>query len=459
MAGLVRARSGASQGHPARARNAVAVTSSVLQQFGAYVAQVEALASDGARRGLGGRSVDAELNGQAGQALRAAVAVQSLREAGTFFTGHALADRLVGEDAQPPFLDPACGAGDLLLAAAQTLPMAGTLADTIAAWSGQLHGWDIHHEFVRLARARLTLLALARGATPGSDIAGAFANVRVSDTLASYSPIVGVTVLLNPPFGTMPAPVGWRWGGGQVARAGVFVAHVIQRMQAEGRLLAILPDVLRSGSRYERWRDGIAEMTVITRVQPAGRFDALTDVDVFVLAAQRRATSESSGWPPAPVSDPRASGRTVESLFDVTVGPVVPHRHPDVGPSIRYLHAKALPPHTRTELALTRGFKGRTHEPPFVVVRRTSRPSQSARPRLIANVITGEGPVAVENHLLVLCPRRGGESACQALVTHLRAKATTDRLDATAARRHLTVGDLRNLPAPPEADSALPEPT
>jgi hypothetical protein len=209
-------------------------------------------------------------------------------------------------------------------------------------------------------------------------------------------------------------------------------------------MACILPDVLRSGSRYERWREGIAASADVISIEPMGRFDGDTDVDVFILVLARRDQPPGRAWP----SEPGAPHR-IEHDWDVHVGSVVPHRHPERGPLVRYLHAAALPPLAVAEQRETRRFDGRVFDPPFVVVRRTSRPRTSPGPRLIANVIHGRGPVAVENHLLVLKPRVGGVLACRRLIEHLTGAAISASLNHSAARRHLTVGDLRRLPAPP----------
>ena len=44
--------------------------------------------------------------------------------------------------------------------------------------------------------------------------------------------------------------------------------------------------------------------------------------------------------------------------------------------------------------------------PPFVVVNRTSSPRD--RLRATATIIKGTEPVAVENHLIILSPKKGG---------------------------------------------------
>jgi len=78
------------------------------------------------------------LDGRASRELRSAVALTELRRIGAFFTGEALARQLLGR-AQPPsewrrVLDPACGCGDLLLAAARRLEVTDDLGETLKTW-------------------------------------------------------------------------------------------------------------------------------------------------------------------------------------------------------------------------------------------------------------------------------------------------------------------------------------
>ena len=83
-------------------------------------------------------------------------------------------------------------------------------------------------------------------------------------------------------------------------------------------------------------------------------------------------------------------------------------------------------------------------EPPFVVVRRTSSPSD--RNRAVATVIVGEKSVAVENHLLVLLPKDGEVKNCHKLVQVLALAGTNDFLNAGIRCRHLTTGVVAQIP-------------
>jgi hypothetical protein len=79
-----------------------------------------------------------------------------------------------------------------------------------------------------------------------------------------------------------------------------------------------------------------------------------------------------------------------------------------------------------------------------VVVRRTTRPDRQNR--IVGTLITGDKPVAVENHLIVLQPRDGSENLCRKLQESLSAKETVRWLDERIRCRHFTVTALRELP-------------
>lgn len=131
--------------------------------------------------------------------------------------------------------------------------------------------------------------------------------------------------------------------------------------------------------------------------------------------------------------------------FQVRVGSVVPHRHKLEGPLYPYIHAHQLPSwQSVEEIAESRNFSGTTFDPPFVVVRRTSRPGDKFR--AIGTIITGKDPVAVENHLIVLKPSSNSLEDCFQLMEVLRHPQTNDWLNERIRCRHLTVTAMRNLP-------------
>jgi hypothetical protein len=84
--------------------------------------------------------------------------------------------------------------------------------------------------------------------------------------------------------------------------------------------------------------------------------------------------------------------------------------------------------------------------PPFVVVRRTSRPSTNGEARIVYNLVLGSQPVAVENHLIVLRPIDGSLSTCRAAIKVLKSSSVTKWLDNRIRCRHLTVDTVASIP-------------
>ena len=398
--------------------------------------------------------VAAALDGQPGERLRKLVTLPARRSAGAFFTGQAVADRAVGPYVstltdQSVIYDPACGVGDLLLAYARRLHLHHDLASTVARWGEQLRGLDLYPEFIRAAKARLVLLAMTRGMCMSEQdplpLTQTFPHLSVANafdetTLASVSHIA-----LNPPYNRVPAPVDCAWGAGKVSQAALFLDRCLADATAGTRIIAILPDVLRTGSLYSRWRAAVEARARIESVEIVGAFDAWADVDVFILrmiVGTPNAASSITWWKSS-LSVPK--GR-VGDRFDVHVGAVVPHRHKQLGSWHPYVSARLLPAWKTFDVSdgKRRRFRGRTFIPPFVAVRRTSAPGDATR--ALATVVVGRRPVAVENHLLVLEPRDVSLESCSQLLTVLQDERTNRWLDERIRCRHLTVGVLRELP-------------
>jgi hypothetical protein len=399
--------------------------------------------------------VDAALNGQASVELRRVAPVEARRTFGAFFTGTDLGSKLIGcgteFDATSVFYDPTCGMGDLLLAAARALPLGKTLPHTLRQWGKQLTGTDLHREFIRGARTRLILLARQRHNSdeplPLSE-AGFFPNIRVADCFAQHGMFDRAThLLLNPPFGQAAAPTGCKWAGGRITAAAGLVVTALERARPGTEMLAILPEVLRSGSFSEQWRKRVNALAEVQLVEPYGIFDDSADVDVFLLRLARR-EFESSGSTQQWVQPTPLNTTTIADFFDVHVGRVVPHRDPEKGKEHPYIHPLSVP--TWTVMRRFREFRrheGLVYAPPFVVIRRTSRPGHPYR--ATATVIAGKRPVAVENHLIVCEPKDGKFGICQELMGHLKTKSVNDFLDTRICCRHLTVGAVAAIPFAP----------
>lgn len=393
------------------------------------------------------------LDGRASAEFRRLVPLAERRAAGTFFTSSRLRARAVAR--YRPFIvagghavDPACGLGDLLLAAADLIPTRWPAARRAAHAREVFYGRDLHAPLVEAAASRLALWAAVAGAT-GPGTTGS--SVEVGDALGDDLDWgrFGL-VLLNPPYAARRLEQTATWGSGSVTAAAPFTLSVIARARPGARIAAILPDVLRSGARYGRWRGEIEKLAHLDAVDVVGAFDSWTDVDVFVVHLRRRDQGQSrhgsSGWQPqAAVGGPR-----LRDVADLAVGDVVPHRDVPAGDESPYLTVEALPAWATTVATPQRvRHPGRLHQPPFVVLRRTSAPTKtSGSVRARAAVYAGAGPVAVENHLIVVRPRDGSITSCMLLMDVLRRPETTEWLDQRLRLRHLTITALRELPIP-----------
>jgi hypothetical protein len=387
------------------------------------------------------------LNGAPYKAFRQAIDLADRRDAGTFFSGPAIAARLAGMlwselPDHAVVVDPTCGMGDLLLAYADRLPIADTLEETLAAWGECLGGLDLRSDLVRMTKVRLVMLARARGGFGGllNGIDDIFPMIQVGSAL-SGSPILAKAdgFLFNPPFGQTTPNISPPWSAGQINAAALFLDALLEGPTSPKPIAAVLPEVLRSGSRYGRFREHLAVKGLAGTFQSLGRFDAWTDVDVFVTLLK---PSEAGGVWPDPVT---IGGATVGSGFTVRVGAVVPHRHENVGPERPYLCAKTTTAWDNGFIPTSsRAFAGTVFKPPFVVIRRTSSPSD--RHRAVGTVIIGAQDVAVENHLIVAKPLKGGVAACRELLIVLKSSETSEHLNRMLRCRHLTTGAVAAIP-------------
>jgi hypothetical protein len=415
------------------------------QSFSTYVdSLVEML---GVERSEAAGVIDLALDGGTATAHRNGVSLASRRARGAFFTSRAMAERLIEAGARPnpesPLADPACGAGDLLLAGAKHLPRKPTALATLKSWGSLLIGRDLDTDSVRAARLRLALLAaqLCEEDLSLSEkcVEQALPEIRVGDgRRLRYE--VPLLLVLNPPFGTQIAETDW--GTGRLSRAAVFATECFTALPEGSTIRAILPDVLRSGSNSRRWRNVMAELLGGVRVETWGQFDPWTDIDVFSLAAKRASgdTAPIDWWP-----EPPAAGLLGE-CFSVHVGSVVPHRDPKRGKLSPYLRARDLPlngEHTAGQA--TRRHTGTRFKAPFVAIRRTSRPSISGH-RLGLTLIRASEPVLVENHLIVCIPNDGTLASCRELIKQLSTDEATEMLNRRIRCRHLTVGSIKEAP-------------
>ncbi len=426
-----------------------------MKRFRAYVDHLKVLLGD-ARQAQSVElhpQIAAALDGQPKRELRRIVPLARRRAAGAFFTGPELAKTLlsqipVSEMHDKIVFDPTCGVGDLLLQTALHLPVEETLQQTLIAWGTCLAGTDIHETFVQATRLRLALLAINRGArsSPSTRLAvtSSFPMIRVGNALIETSLYqTADLILLNPPFNLRQAPKDCSWATGTITAAALFCEHAIKSVGAGAAIHTILPDVLRSGSRYSHWREFVSNNCVPVRLAPFGQFEPAVDVDVFIGHFQKGpCTSPRATWWPQSTRHKRT---VLANFFDVTVGTVVPFRDKCIGPSRHYIHAQSLPRWERIDsITETRRYNGKVIQPPFVAIRRTSRPDDHFR--AVATVVAGNKPVAVENHLIVCQPHDGTIKSCSALMRQLKTIQINKWLNRRIRCRHLTVTAIRELP-------------
>jgi hypothetical protein len=424
---------------------------SAIAAYADYIAGLQGLAAH-PPTGDWRERVEAALNGEASAELRRLVPLKTRRRFGAFFTGSKLATNLISRctelDGKSLVYDPSVGMGDLLLAAARRLPRGRTVNETLRQWGYQLTGTDIHPEFIEGAKTRLVILAQQLHGLKVSGVESTtdhFPGIRVADGLVEREAYAQATHLtLNPPFVVADAPADCKWAGGRITQAAVFVITALERAQFGTEVVAILPDVLRSGSFTEQWRRRVAELAEVRLVEPYGIFDESADVDVFVLRVARRAknsTGRSVKWTTAPAK----TGTTIGNYFDVHVGRVVPHRDPEEGKTHHYIHARCVPTwKIMREFTESRRHVGKAYNPPFVVIRRTSRPGDAYR--ATGTIIAGKRCVAVENHLIVCEPRDYKLATCRKLMTRLKTMGVNEFLNARIRCRHLTVGAVKEIP-------------
>jgi len=293
--------------------------------------------------------VSASLDGVAGAELRRLVELPTRRAFGAFFTGSVLAEQLLGDlrfrTGKQFIYDPTVGAGDLLLAAARRLPLRRTLANTLAEWGQCLAGTDLQTEFVEATKLRIALLARQRhgGKTMlPSGWQSLLPHIRCANGLEQKSLFARAThLLMNPPYSLTTAPTDCKWAGGRVSEAALFVVSALEQVTAKTRLLAILPDVLCSGSFQHHWRERVSDLGEIASVERYGIFDDSADVDVFLLDVQRRSTigATANRWP----TPGESNGASIADYFDVHVERVVPHRDPEAGKLHPYIHPRNVP--------------------------------------------------------------------------------------------------------------------
>jgi hypothetical protein len=380
------------------------------------------------------------LNGLAALQLRKLVPLETRRRHGAFFTPSPVCVRVAAPliesiTEEAVVIDPACGAGDLLL------PFVSPLSIRVGdQWVSRVYGWDTNKEFIQAARIRLGIAASIHD--PVSSTAPKFINVKQASFFDRLRTVAKAThIVTNPPFVPIPTPTDCPWSTGQVNAAALFIDAITRHMSEEALVHAVLPDVLRSGARYSAWRRVIESRCKVLNIETIGKFDSSTDVDVFLLLLQKAGTvnPESAPW----IRETNES--SVSDFFRISVGAVVNNRDPHSGPWRPFLVAQDIDAGSEMKrIKRHRRFSRSVVQGPFVVVRRTSAPSQPSRAH--ATLITDDREVAVDNHLLVLRPHTGGLDECVELMKFFEGPVATEWLNERIRCRHLTVGALGGVP-------------
>jgi predicted RNA methylase len=393
------------------------------------------------------------LNGGAFEALKAAVPRSERQKYGMYFTCQKLAHHVASKIrhkivAGATFADPTCGAGDLLLACLLHAPVAQTCNQTIKSWAKVVSGIELHSELAEVTRKRIRLLAASRSKNLSNQDCRKYAlDIRAGNFLETPEALSKIDcIVMNPPFGAMKSNKIYPWFQGSVQQAAVFVWELLCCAKTDQEIVAILPDVLRSGSRYAKWRTEIELRAQIQSIESLGKFNNDTDVDVFLLHLRKgapTANASSKRWDGADeLADEQI--RRLGDAFKVSVGTVVPYRAQEVGQMHHYLDVASAPAHSTIGLLRQRRFQGNLHRGPFVVLRRTSSPSDQRR--IVASLYPGTDEVAVENHLIVLQPQDQTVLSCLDIMKKLDAPNIDEWINKRTRCRHLTTQIIKLLP-------------
>lgn len=399
-------------------------------------------------------STEALVNGHATDAVYKILSREDRREHGIFFSGPHWAQRMFAAldiDRWQRFIDPSVGTGDLLLEICRRLPLEATVAKTLATWGSRLAAIELRSSFIQIAWARLQALAMTRhkqqlsvdSLVQASTLPNSFITGDALETSLSLSK--GDCVVMNPPYQRMQASEGSFVGQGLRSAAALHTERVLTQAPAGVGLIALVPDVLRSGSSYRRFRDELHRRMEIDSFAPVGAFGGSANVDVAVLIGTTRSSLATSAPAIARSTKRKFKTRTLGDECRIAVGPVVPHRTKGGSTRYGYLTARSAPVWGEMRVPDERArFTARLETAPFVVVRRTSSPGDLKRAR--ATIVAGTESWLLENHLLILRPYSGLLKDCRRLLKSLKNPRTDEWLNEHIRCRHLTVSALKLLP-------------
>lgn len=387
------------------------------------------------------------------QLLRSLQTKLWMRENGTFFTDDEVCDclfsRITSYDGS--VYDPAAGCGDLILRYLERVELSGGFDSQIKQIARRVHACEIKSSFVRLMRLRLWLYIYWRvyGEVLLSDIkfpstrslANIFPGIVVGDGLKLNAGLNPDLILMNPPFQQVASKGQYEWSSGRVSLAAIFV-DVMTKMFPRSRILAVLPDVIRAGTRYRSFRRRFQLEQCACDV--FGRFDRKTDVDVFTVdfgCVSRCCEAQ----------EPKETDvEVISDSFEVHVGSVVLFRDELMGEKLPFLCAESIPAGA-TKKKIENQLNS-LHNPvkgPIVVVRRTSSPSD--RIRCASSVVASTAKFHIDNHLMWLKPKgivgfAKELQSCQRLHRYFQSSDCTSLVNERIRCRHLTVSVISNLP-------------
>ena len=373
-----------------------------------------------------------------------------LKNTGAFFTEQSLATEAITQfestiTTESVVLDPNCGIGSLLIESSCQLDVCFLLSDTLKQWNCVLRGFDIQADFIELTKLRIILEALYRGVKKDCSIEEAMSylnNIELRDALTiSKLDVENVTHLfMNPPFVTTQSPKRDYWKKGKTNSSAIFFDYYLRIIPENTNIVAILPDILRSGPRFNHFRAFVSTM-LLGKTKIWGVFSSSADVDVFILSGKKLKNSCPIEW----VSEPKFRGKKLSSEYDVCIGPLVAYRDKQEGEVYPYFHPKNCKTwEVITAISEFRAFKGKAITPPCILIKRTSSPSDKFR--AAATLINLSQPIAVENHMIVVTPKDGTLQSCKKLLKILAKPEINQFLNEHIRARHLTVGAIKSLP-------------
>jgi hypothetical protein len=396
---------------------------------------------------------------RAADVVAAGFSLERRRRHGIFLSTPSLAAQLASTVEErlaegSPVLDPAMGCGDLLLACASHFPEQRSLATILKMWSDSIWGFEMNSKLLTIGKLRLALFARtmhpsAKGISIG-EIDGLFPNLVCEDFLANDLSILPseLCCIANPPFTVQPTPPAFATRQGTASAAALFLEKMCRESPELSQISMLLPEVLRCGTSYQHLRSNIAQYVRVVEERSLQRRSCWPNVDIDVFIGiysrlrQAQVIMQKASTPL--VQSERSCGHRLDEVVELRVGPIVEYRTPKRGPWRKYITARSVPSWDNGFTpSKSRRFEGYAFQPPFVVVRRTSRPDRAYR--AVASVIVGSTPVAVENHLIVLKPKDDQLSTCQNIVRALKDEAVNEQLDNSMRCRHLTLPSLARL--------------